>query len=327
MSTASLIIIIASLGLSFFLSGMETGVFALSRLRIRHLMRSGRESARLLEGYLDRPEDFLWTICVGNTVSNFTAVALTTWWLLQRLGSQPALFAAAWCALAFGLYVWCELLPKMIFREFPNRLCLWMVRPYRWIHLLLSPLAAIVARAASVTLRWTGGRKFTGNLFGNREELRLVMQESGESVTDENRAVIGRVLDLQSRTVAEVMVPLEKARTVDSTATISEAVSTCQESGCSRIPVLLRRGTQRRVLGIFSLRSFLYRPAMDPSQPVTACQLNTPQFRSDLKLGLALQRLQRSGHRMVVVVDPSGVEVGILTLQDILSVIFGEVSL
>ena len=61
----------ACLVLSFVLSGMEAGVFALSRLRIRQQMRAGKSSARVLHGFLENPENFLWTIFVGNTVANF----------------------------------------------------------------------------------------------------------------------------------------------------------------------------------------------------------------------------------------------------------------
>src|SRR6266478_4691245 len=61
----------ACLALSFLLSGMEAGVFALSRLRVRQQLRAGRRSAKALHGYLEHPENFLWTILVGNTVANF----------------------------------------------------------------------------------------------------------------------------------------------------------------------------------------------------------------------------------------------------------------
>jgi len=326
MTSSSLIIVLGSLGLSFLLSGMEAGVFALSRLRIRRWVRAGHKSARILQGYLDRPEDFLWTICVGNALSNFAAVGLMTWWLLVRMGDRPWLFACVWSLMAFGLYAWCELLPKVLFREFPNRLCLWTVQPYRLIHALLSPVVAVASWMASAMLRWTGGQKFTGGLFGNREELRLVMQESGEGVTDESRVMIGRVLDLQSRMVSEVMVPLEKACWVDSKKKVGEALELCRERGLSRIPVCLDRGMERRVLGIFSLRAVLYQTGLDLEASVTTQMRTAPHIRSDLKLGVALQRLQRSGHRMAIVVDAGGMEVGVISLQDILSVIFGEVT-
>lgn len=326
MNTASTTIVLASLSLSFLLSGMEAGVFALSRLRIRHWMRSGSKSARLLNGYLESSENFLWTICVGNTVSNFVAVGLVTWWLLRRLQGHPFVLVFAWACMAFGLYAWCELLPKTLFRQYPNRLCLLMVHPYRIIHWLISPLVAVVSWMASALLRRTGGQKFTGRLFGNRDELRLVLQESEGAVTKEERAMINRVLDLHNRSLSEVVVPLEKACTVDSTATVGEVLTLCRERGCSRIPVCLNHGKRPRVLGIFSLRNSLYQEALDLSSKVTQVMRPALYLKQDLKLEIALQRLQRSGHRMAIVVDGAGLDIGIITLQDVLNVIFSEVN-
>ena len=75
------------LGLSFILSGMEAGVFALSRLRVRQQMRAGRASARVLHQYLEHPENFLWTILVGNTVANFLILGWTVAVLHERAGA------------------------------------------------------------------------------------------------------------------------------------------------------------------------------------------------------------------------------------------------
>src|SRR2546426_4732196 len=83
-----------SFALSFFMSGMEAGVFALSRLRIRQWMRAGKLRAKVLHGYLERPEDFLWTILVGNTLANFVAVSLAVIALHQRFGSRSVLVLA-----------------------------------------------------------------------------------------------------------------------------------------------------------------------------------------------------------------------------------------
>src|SRR5215207_11310674 len=81
------------LTLSFLLSGMEAGVFALSRLRIRQQMRAGNRRAAVLYGYLEKPENFLWTILVGNTLANFTAFALVVAWSHSLLFQHPGYFA------------------------------------------------------------------------------------------------------------------------------------------------------------------------------------------------------------------------------------------
>src|SRR6516164_3783402 len=80
------------LALSFVFSGMEAGVFALSRLRIRQQVRAGRESAKVLQHYLDNPENFLWTILVGNTVANFLILGWIVVVLHRGLSSHRVAF-------------------------------------------------------------------------------------------------------------------------------------------------------------------------------------------------------------------------------------------
>src|SRR5258706_9046145 len=87
-----------SLALSFLLSGMEAGVFALSRLRIRQQMRAGRRSAKALHDYLEHPENFLWTILVGNTVANFLILGLLVMMMHQALGQRPVWFVLVYLA-------------------------------------------------------------------------------------------------------------------------------------------------------------------------------------------------------------------------------------
>ena len=77
------------LALSFVLSGMEAGVFALSRLRIRQQMRAGRRSATALHDYLEHPENFLWTILVGNTVANFLILGWLVMIMHRALSGRP----------------------------------------------------------------------------------------------------------------------------------------------------------------------------------------------------------------------------------------------
>src|SRR2546423_14816425 len=94
----------ACLALSFILSGMEAGVFALSRLRIRQQMRAGRRSAKVLYDYLEDPENFLWTILVGNTVANFLILGWLIAVLHQALPGQHVWFVAIYLVIVFLFY-------------------------------------------------------------------------------------------------------------------------------------------------------------------------------------------------------------------------------
>ena len=128
-------VFVACLAVSFVLSGMEAGVFVLSRLRIRQQMRAGQASAKVLHDYLEHPENFLWTILVGNTVANFLILGWLVARLHEALGDHRVWFAVVFAVAVFLFYTFFDLLPKMLFRMYPNRLCVLLARPFRFIHL------------------------------------------------------------------------------------------------------------------------------------------------------------------------------------------------
>src|SRR5215471_14998274 len=141
-------------GVSFVLSGMEAGVFSLSRLHVRRQMRAGRGTAHLLHGWLETPENFLWTIFVGNTVVNFVILGNLCAGLFQAIPQNRGLLCAVFAVSVFLFCVLFDLLPKMLFRMFPNRLCLAMAPPFRFVHIGLKPVVALVERGSSLLLRW-----------------------------------------------------------------------------------------------------------------------------------------------------------------------------
>src|SRR2546429_6165865 len=110
-----------SFALSFFMSGMEAGVFALSLLRIRQWMRAGKLRAKVLHGYLERPEDFLWTILVGNTLANFVAVSLGVDAQDQSFFLRPLVFLGIFLVGGFFFFPMCEVLSQKLFWAFSVR--------------------------------------------------------------------------------------------------------------------------------------------------------------------------------------------------------------
>lgn len=312
---------------SFWLSGMEAGVFALSRLRIRQQMHAGRSSARVLHQFLENPENFLWTIIVGNTIFNFVALG----WLFAQAHGRLS-FRSGWFVLWFFVivvlfYTFFDLLPKMLFRTYPNRLCLFLARPFGLVHIGLRPLVAVVEWCARALLRWTGGKKFSGHLFGNREELRLATQESEQVFSSEERAMITRVLDLENLTVRRIARPLAEATTIGGEEKVEEALRIIRESGLTRLPVWETRSGARRIVGLLSAESVMFAPQLDPARKVSEMIGPALFLDEDLRLDVALERLQRGGQRLAVVLGRDGQESGILSLSDILKTIFGEVRL
>ena len=319
--------ILACAGVSFLMSGMEAGVLALSPLRIRQLKRAGNKRAELLLGYLQRPENFLWTILIGNTIANFAVISSVVIILLKSLPGPVLLRIGSFVLFAFLFYVFCELLPKMLFRIYPNRLCLVLVGPFRIIHFILMPIVALVAWFSRWLLRWTGGKRFTGNIFGGRDELRFLVQESAQALTSEEKAMINRVLDLQSLTLRHITIPLAQATAVNVQTPMHEVLRLGRDTGRTRFPVWKMEGGRQRVLGIVSLKTLLYSPELDPEKPAGNYIKPALYLNEGLRLEDALHRLRRSGQRIAIVLGRDHREIGIVTLQDILKTIFGEVSL
>ncbi len=313
--------------LSFFLSGMEAGVFALNRLRVRRLARTGNVQAQVLQGFLEQPEKFLWTILVGNTLVNFLLLG----WVIAKLHDwffgRTLLIIALFAVIVFGFYAFADLLPKMLFRAYPNRLCLASANVVRLVHLALAPLVFLVESISQTVLRWRGSRAFTGRLFGNREEMRAVMAEAAQALTGEEHAMVNRVLDLQHFTVAQITIPMAKTFSLEVSSPIREALQVAREKNLSRLPVWETRDGKKRIAGMLDVSALLFIENLEVEK--TAGEFMSPALflDDDTRLEVALRRMQRAGQRLAIVLARDGHETGVVALEDILKLMFGEVKL
>ena len=317
----------ACLGPSFLLSGMEAGVFALNRLRVRRLARAGKPSAKLLHGFLENPEKFMWTILVGNTLANFLILGWTVAKLHEWFFEHPAWKIAVFAVAVFLFYALFDLLPKMLFRAYPNQLCLSAANLFRPIRFVLSPLVLIMADVSRAMLRWTGGRALTGRLFGNREEMLAVMQESAQALTTDERAMINRVLDLQTFTVRQIATPLAQTVTIQTQTPIADALALARERKLSRLPVWETRDGRPCIAGLLMLGPLLFRDDLDLQKPAAAHMTPALFLGEDTRLEVALRRMQRAGERLAIVLARDGSEMGVVSLEDILKLMFGEMKL
>ncbi len=322
-----ILVLVATAALSFLMSGMEAGVHSLSRLRIRQLKRKGNRSAAVLLGYLDRSEDFLATLLVGNTLSNFVFFGILAVLLTEKMPGRYMAAAVVFAGLAFAFYGLVELLPKQLFRKYPNRLCLFSARIFRGVHWTLRPLVWLADMVAAMLLRWTGGRRYQGHIFGNRDELRFLMQDSGNLLSSDERTMVNRVLDLQSRTVGHLTLPFDRVTTATPSTPVGEILRLCRELRLSRIPLRTRDKGVQRCVGIVDLSAIIFRENVDPAQPASDFLQPALFLPQDLRVDEALGRMQRAGRRMAIVMGNDGAEVGVLVSRDVIRSIFGEVTL
>ena len=139
--------------------------------------------------------------------------------------------------------------------------------------------------------------------------------------------MINRVLDLQTFTVRQAMKPLEQAVAITAETPVSTALALCRERQLTRLPVWESRDGRQRISGMLALSTLLYQPALDAAKPVGDYVKPALFLDEDQRLEVALRRLQRSGERLAIVLGRERREIGILSLQDVLGIIFGELNL
>ena len=315
----------ACLVVSFVLSGMEAGVFALNRVRLRQQARSGRRTAIRLMKFLNNPEQFLWTLFIGNTLVNFFILAWVLLVLESYLGRWPLALWGAFAVVVFDFYTLVDLLPKRLFRLAPNRFCTLFAGPVRWVHIGLRPLVKAVEWGATLLAGWRHESSLSGQLFGNREELRVVLQESALGFTSDERVLINRVMDLHSVTARHLMKPMQLAVTVNMDTPLSEVFQLSKERGLSRFPVWDVQGTQRAIAGMLDLDQVVYRDDLELDASIARFLKPAVFVDENLPVEKALRRMRRSGQQLVVVVGRRQRELGLLAMQDVLRRIFGEV--
>lgn len=312
--------------LSFVLSGMEAGVFALNRVRLRQQARSGKKTAVRLMKFLRNPEEFLWTLFIGNTLVNFFVLAWMLTVLDTWLRQWPVALWLTFAVVVFDFYTLFDLLPKRLFRLAPNRFCTLFAGPIRWVHIALRPLVKALVWAAGVLTGWRQESTFSGQLFGNREELRVVMHESAQGFTSDERRLINRVMDLHTVTARQLMKPMQLAVSVNMDTCLSDAFALAQERGLSRFPVWDSKEGKRSIAGMLDLDHVVYRDDLEPEASIARFVKPAVFVNEYLPVEKALHRMRRTGQPLAVVVGYNQRELGLLSMQDVLEQIFGEVA-
>jgi CBS domain containing-hemolysin-like protein len=306
---------------TMFFSAAEMAFIAANRLRLRHLAEEGHQTAADYLEAFRRPERLLSTAMMGVTIAHIVAASAVTFALLPRLGSLAWLVAAA--TVTPIMLVLGEIIPKAVAREWATDLILTLYRPLIWMSRLLTPFVALANTTVGTVLRMFGGPQVDSRQFVSREELKALLQlEPGEAaVSTQEAEMIDKIFDLGDTTVREVMVPLVDVVMLPDGATVTDAITLVQQRGFSRIPVTRQRDTN--VVGVVTAMDLLRRGG----QARTVVEImRPPTFVPETKrIDDLLREMQKSRNPLAVVVDEYGGATGIVTLEDIVEEIVGEI--
>jgi CBS domain containing-hemolysin-like protein len=313
--------IAAAMLVTALLSASEMAFIAANRVRIRHLAENGNQTAaRYLEAFR-RPERMLSAAMMGVTVAHITASSLATWALLPVAGGWAA--ALATIILVPLMLVFGEVIPKAVASEWATALILRLYRVLEFAAAILSPLTWGARTLVTGVLVMLGLRTSGARQFVSREELKLLLQLEPEEadVTSSEAEMIDKIFDLGDTAVREVMVPLVDVAALPETAAPDEAVRLMQERGFSRIPVFTDRVIN--VVGVVTAMDLLRRGA-DASDLKSLMRPATyvPETK---RIDDLLREMQKARLQMAVVIDEYGGAVGIVTVEDIVEQVVGEI--
>lgn len=317
------VLLLVLIVLSAFFSSSETALMSINRYRLRHQARSGHRGARLAESLLRRPDRLIGLILLGNNLVNLAAAALVTL-ISLRLGGEAAI-AVGTGILTIVILIFAEVGPKTIAALNPPKIALPAAFVYYPLLKVAYPIVWLVNSLANGLLRLVGvNRKDIAEHSLSAEELKTVVAEAGAMVPRRHRRMLISILDLENTSIEDVMIPRQDILGIDLEDDWEHNLALIRNSEFSRLPVY--RGEIDNTIGVVQLRKLLpalARNALDVStlQASAAEPFYIPEGTS---LNKQLVNFNQARQRFALVVDEYGDIQGLVTLEDILREIVGE---
>lgn len=310
---------------SAFFSSSETGIISLNRYRLRHKAREGHRGAKRASALLSRPDRLLGTILIGNNFVNILASAIATVLAMQIWGEAG--IAIATVALTIILLIFGEITPKTLAALHPERIAYPASLPLQLMLRLFYPLVIALNAISNGLLRLFGidpNARSSDSL--TTEELRSVVRESGHALPENRQNMLLGVLDLETVSVNDIMIPRNEIIGIDLEQPIERIVELLQNTRHTRLPVY--RQDINQIEGMVHMRQLARRLAHDQMTHELLLQVCQPAYFVPENTPLATQLLnfQKEKRRLGLVVDEYGDIQGLITLEDVLEEIVGDLS-
>jgi putative hemolysin len=314
-----LVLILAALA-----SASETALTSVSRIKIRNLAQDGNPRAQLIEQLLRDPNTFLTTILVLNNVAVIVASTMATLIALDVFSDYGEIISTVMISLL--VLIFCEITPKTAAVQAPERWAMLLVQPVYAFTLALKPVVVALTFVTGGLVRLFGGTPRVRGPFVTEEELRMLVEVGEEEgvLEEEEKEMIHNVFELGDTTVREVMVPRIDMVTIEADDTIQEAVDVIVQGGQSRIPVYSE--SIDNIIGVLYAKDLLKVFATSQAPRNVLPLVRQAYFVPETKrLDDLLHEMQRQRVHMAIVVDEYGGVAGLVTIEDLVEEIIGDI--
>ena len=320
------IAIVVLIALSGFFSSSEIAMFSLASHRVDHLVEQGRRGADAVAELKSDPHRLLVTILVGNNLVNIAMSSIATALVgvyVENAGAAVLIstFGITSLVLLFG-----ESAPKSYAVENTESWALRIARPLKLSEYVLLPLVVTFDYLTRIVNKVTGGRSAIETSYVTRDEIQNMIQ-TGERegvIEEEEREMLDRIFRFNQTIAKEVMTPRLDVTAVPKDASVDEAIETCVQADHERVPVY--EGNLDNIVGVVNIRDLVraryYGEGENTLASVVQPTLHVPESKNADEL---LEEMQETRMQMVVVIDEFGTTEGILTLEDMVEEIVGEI--
>jgi putative hemolysin len=306
---------------SAFFSGSETALMSIDKLRVKYLVQKNRRGAQKLDALLSRPDHLLGAILVGNNLVNIAASVFATTFFVGLYGEQGELLTIL--ILTPLLLILSEVCPKTYVAQYPEKVSFMVLRPIIFGMTILMPVVWLVTGVSRLLTRFIKGEEERPII--SEDEIRSIIRVGEETgvVAKEQRRMLHGIFELSQIRVRDVMIPRTEVAGIDVNTPFEDVLRLTQQARHSRFPVF--EESLDNVVGIIHSKDILN--YVDRPQEFSIREVaRPPYFVPESKpIETLLQSFRRKRVHLAVVVDEYGGVEGIVTLEDIVEEIVGEI--
>jgi CBS domain containing-hemolysin-like protein len=313
---AAVVVIFISAGASFFFALAETALFSLSKWQMRQMSEREPRFAKVITGLLAEPQDLLATMVLGNTFATAAMLAIGFWMALRTRWPIVYTIIGLFVLILFG----CEVLPKTLAVRSPEDWALRVSRPLLFLEKLVLPLRLAAQKINGLLLSGLPTRAKPQAALADEEyqELLELAYQQG-TLGQSEKEIILQIVNLDRRTVKEVMRPRSQMACVSDDLPVEEMIAAARQMKHRRVPIYDE--TPDTIVGILNTRILLLEPNVDLADAIEFPSF-VPETMNLLQLLKSLQRQQRG---IAMVLDEFGGTAGLVTTEDIVSELIGKI--
>ncbi len=311
--------------LSAFFSGSETSMMAINRYRLKYLAKDKNKAAIRIEKLLRRPDRLLGIILIGNNFVNILASALTTILFMKLYGDVGVLIGSI--LLTIVILIFSEVTPKTFAAIKPEPLAFFSSFPLKILQKVLFPLVSVINYFSNFLLRFLGiNRTENDGEDVSPEELKAILETSGDLIPTRYQDMLLSILELDKISIEEVMTQRSEIIGIDLSDDFNEILEQLQKNQVDFLPIFDQNlDDLRGMLDLYGITNFLSQDHKDLDNLVEAAD-DAYFIPENTSLSQQLFNFQKERKRVGIVIDEYGSVKGLLSLEDILGEIVGELA-